>query len=241
MLGTASPPEICGVGLTCHESTTMINPDRLLEFIRETDKLKSVYRRAYLSDLSRNENSAEHSWHLCIALQVLEPQMPKDINLNHAIRIALNHDICEIGAGDVSVYSNERSIKHQQESSYMNDFQNRFGAAGTQMNEYWKEYEAQDTPESNWVKVVDRLLPFIMNLITEGKTWIEQGINKDQVLKVNQPIAQHHLDLFQWMENQIEIAVSRGWLKPAQQVDAPEPATMVSPASQHHIGRPGDL
>ena len=27
----------------------------------------------------------------------------------------------------------------------------------------------------------------------------------------------------------------------AQQGDAPEPATMVSPASQHHISRPGDL
>lgn len=30
-------------------------------------------------------------------------------------------------------------------------------------------------------------------------------------------------------------------LKIAQQVDAPEPATKIFPAWQHHIGRPGDL
>ena len=30
-------------------------------------------------------------------------------------------------------------------------------------------------------------------------------------------------------------------LKIAQQGDAPEPATMIFPAWQHHIGRPGDL
>ena len=63
----------------------------LFDLLSETDKLKSVYRRAYLSDQSRNENSAEHSWHLCIALLALQAQLPDEVDLDRAIRIALSY------------------------------------------------------------------------------------------------------------------------------------------------------
>ncbi len=38
--------------------------DRQLSFLIEADKLKKVERRSILMDGSRNENSAEHSWHV---------------------------------------------------------------------------------------------------------------------------------------------------------------------------------
>ncbi len=43
--------------------------DRLaqqLSFILEIDKLKTILRQTLLTDSSRRENSAEHSWHLAI-------------------------------------------------------------------------------------------------------------------------------------------------------------------------------
>ena len=48
--------------------------DRLakqLHFILEIDKLKSIYRRTYLIDGTRSENSAEHSWHLALMAMIL--------------------------------------------------------------------------------------------------------------------------------------------------------------------------
>ena len=72
----------------------------------------------------------------------------------------------------------------------------------------WKEFEAAETVESQWVKVVDRLLPFMLNLSSDGKNWIEQDISKDQVIAINQPIAQHYPALFAWMEEQMDIAVT---------------------------------
>lgn len=47
----------------------------------ELDQLKSVYRNAYLSDQTRNENSAEHSWHAALALLVLQRFMPQHLDL----------------------------------------------------------------------------------------------------------------------------------------------------------------
>ena len=43
--------------------------DRLkqqIEFIVELDKLKTVFRQSLLTNKSRYENDAEHSWHLAV-------------------------------------------------------------------------------------------------------------------------------------------------------------------------------
>lgn len=86
----------------------------LYAFLVELDKLKSVFRNAYVSDLSRHENSAEHSWHLAIAVFLLKEELNLDIDILKTVKMALVHDICEIGAGDISIYDPERSKKRNQ-------------------------------------------------------------------------------------------------------------------------------
>lgn len=44
---------------------------RQIQFIIEIDKLKRVLRQTTLIDRSRQENSAEHSWHLAMMALVL--------------------------------------------------------------------------------------------------------------------------------------------------------------------------
>ena len=46
--------------------------ERQLAFIMELDKLKTVLRRTMLTDMSRRENSAEHSWHLTLMAVLLQ-------------------------------------------------------------------------------------------------------------------------------------------------------------------------
>lgn len=183
-----------------------------LKLLTELDKLKSVYRRSYLSDLSRNENSAEHSWHLAIALLALKEFIPTDVDINHAVNIALTHDICEIGAGDVPIYSPDRSKKALEEKAYMDEFATEHGDFANEIKTLWEEYETQETPESHWVKVVDRLLPFLLNLATEGLVWREEKISKTQVLNINAPVAKTAPELYEWIRNEIDNAVHKGWL-----------------------------
>ncbi|HEY9300482.1 MAG TPA: HD domain-containing protein, partial [Phormidium sp.] len=42
-----------------------------IQFITEIDKLKNILRQTKLTDNSRQENSAEHSWHLAIMAIIL--------------------------------------------------------------------------------------------------------------------------------------------------------------------------
>ena len=180
----------------------------------ELDKLKSVYRTSYISDGSRNESSAEHSWHLAITLMGFARHIPGSVDLNRAIRMALVHDVCEIGAGDVCAYHAD-SKKHANELAYLNQFAGRFPDIGSETKQLWAEYEAGKTAESKWVKLVDKLLPFVLNIQNRGKTWKEQRITRSMVVHHNAFVADLSSEIHDWMLNQISVAVQEGWLDPA--------------------------
>ncbi|BCE03167.1 HD domain-containing protein [Marinicellulosiphila megalodicopiae] len=180
----------------------------------ELDKLKSVYRKSYITDGSRNENSAEHSWHLAVALMGYSSLIPADVDINKCIQMALCHDICEIGAGDVCAY-HDTSGKYEQEFEYMDEFRSRFPTFGNNAKELWEEYEAGVTTESQWVKVFDKLLPFLLNIASEGRTWMEQDITRSMVVKHNAFIGDVAPELLKWMYVEIDKAVNAGWLDPA--------------------------
>jgi putative hydrolase of HD superfamily len=56
------------------------------------------------------------------------------------------------------------------------------------IRDLWLEYEAQVSVESRWVKVMDRVMPFIVNLATQGINWKEQSVSRSQVLRVSEPV-----------------------------------------------------
>lgn len=188
--------------------------ERIYEFLIELDKLKSVYRKSYLSDYSRNENSAEHSWHLSLAIMMLHKELPDNIDLVKSFKMALVHDVCEIGAGDISVYDKNRDTVQSAERDYLIQLSARFpGPFTEELLLLWEEYEMQETVESRWVKVFDRLLPFCMNLATEGRSWKEQKVRKHQVLAIHEPIRKQAPDMYAWLERKAEEAVLKGWLE----------------------------
>lgn len=183
--------------------------------ILELDRLKTVMRNSYISDGTRSENSAEHSWHLAVALMSLADFLPEEFDLDHALRIALIHDICEIGAGDVPAYDCKRGSENVSEAEYIKIFKSRYGDFGKEVADLWYEYEAQQSIESRWVKLTDRILPFILNLATDGRVWQERGISRSQVLRQNLPVDSVCPEIYEWMKTEIDDAVQKGWLKDA--------------------------
>jgi len=183
--------------------------------ILELDKLKTVCRNSIISDGTREENAAEHSWHMAMALMTLKNYLPAGFDRDRAIRMALAHDICEIGAGDVPVYSNARGQETESEALYIDSFKAEYGVFGAEIYNLWHEYESQKTLESRWVKLVDRIMPFILNYATEGRIWRERGIKKSQVLNLNTPVREVCPAIYEWMTKMIDEAVANGWLKDA--------------------------
>ncbi|MDN5569597.1 MAG: HD domain-containing protein, partial [Paracoccus sp. (in: a-proteobacteria)] len=66
-------------------------------FLCEADRLKTVTRANVLMDLSRAENTAEHSWHVALYAMVFGAS-------NRAIAMLLLHDIVEIDVGDQPIH-----------------------------------------------------------------------------------------------------------------------------------------
>ena len=85
-----------------------MDKDRLrkqIDFIVEVDKLKNIYRQTLLMDGSRNENDADHSWHLALMAMVLKEYSPqKELDISKVLKMLLVHDLVEIYAGDTVCY-----------------------------------------------------------------------------------------------------------------------------------------
>jgi len=75
-----------------------------IAFIIEIDRLKQILRQTYISDQSRPENTAEHSWHIALMATVLIEYAPPGTDLLHATKMLLIHDIVEIDAGDTFAF-----------------------------------------------------------------------------------------------------------------------------------------
>jgi putative hydrolase of HD superfamily len=159
-----------------------------LAFFLEIDKLKGVERRNRLADGSRRENTAEHSWHLGMAVALLAPFAGEPVDLARAITMALVHDIVEIDAGDTFAYDvgeAAASKAAREEAAADRLFGMLPPATGGQLRAMWEEYERGDTPEARLVMAVDRLAPVMLNLAEGGTTWREHGIDADRVVARN--------------------------------------------------------
>ena len=55
--------------------------EKTLEFIIEVEKLKGVLRKTRPVGFERYENSAEHSWHVCIAALMLKDYANEEIDI----------------------------------------------------------------------------------------------------------------------------------------------------------------
>jgi putative hydrolase of HD superfamily len=184
----------------------------LAAFLTDVERLKLVKRKAYVSDMSRRENSAEHSWHLSLGLLAIAQELNLKIDLHKALVMALIHDACEIDAGDTPAFGPQRPDQHDAELRCVQRLAAYDLKIAPSLQELWLEYEAQVSVESRWVRVLDRLMPFIVNLSTQGINWKEQSVSRSQVLRVSQPVREHAPEIYEWMVGRVGECVKSGWL-----------------------------
>ena len=79
--------------------------------------------------------------------------------------------------------------------------------------ELWEEQEYGKSPEAKFLKVVDRLIPFLHNITSEGKAWKENDIHMSQVINAHRFIKDEEPDLYSWFIKNLERAAENGWIK----------------------------
>jgi putative hydrolase of HD superfamily len=192
--------------------------ERLLQqlaFIREIDALKHVFRQTILLDRSRQENDAEHSWHLAMMAMLLAEHAEEDVDVAHVMKLVLIHDLVEIDAGDTFCYDTEgMRDQHEREKKAAERLFFLLPEEQAEMlMTLWLEFEAKETPEAKFATSVDRLQPLMHNVFTEGFAWQQHGIHVDQVIERNRHIADGSPALWEIAEGWIRDAAEKGWLK----------------------------
>ncbi len=196
----------------------MVQTSRLaqqIQFIIEIDKLKGILRQTLLTDESRRENSAEHSWHLAMMAIVLAEYAPaSDVDVLRVIKMLLVHDLVEIDAGDTFCYDVQgNQNKAAREALAATRL---FGLLpeeqGAELRSLWEEFETQETTAAQFAAALDRLQPLLHNQQTRGGTWRIHGISRDQVLRRMHPVKDGAPALWSLVEKVIEDAVVAGYL-----------------------------
>jgi len=190
------------------------NIERVLNFIVEIEKLKDVLRKTRPVGLDRYENSAEHSWHVCISALMLKDYADDEINIDRVIKMLLLHDLGEIDAGDTIVYAAETVENKAKEASGINRLLNILPPEQAKdYIELWHEFELGVTADSVYAKAIDRIPPLLHNIHGEGHSWKTHNISKEQVFSVNSRIGKGSKQVWMSLEQKLEKAVSQGLLK----------------------------
>lgn len=195
-----------------------MTPENLVKqirFIKEIDKVKYIQRKTKLFNSNRNENDAEHSWHLALMALVLAEHSNKSVDLLKVIKMVLIHDIVEIDAGDTFIYDTQK--KHSNTEEELLAAKRIFGLLPTEQAEelisIWEEFEAGETDEAKFARSMDRLEPLLQNTSNNGGTWKEFDVSYDKVHHKKSIIKEGSGTLWNFAEQLLDESVEKGILK----------------------------
>ena len=190
------------------------NIEKILDFIIEIDKLKSVLRKTRPVGLDRYENSGEHSWHVCLSALMLKDYSNETIDINHVIKMLLIHDLGEIDAGDTIIYQEDMQEVKLKE---LEGIRRIFGLLPAEISdEYialWEEFEFEDTAEAKFARAVDRVPPVLHNLHGDLHSWKDNDIPIDKVLHVNSRIKLGSESIWEVIESRLNKVADSGVLR----------------------------
>ncbi|MEK7394571.1 MAG: HD domain-containing protein [Fibrobacterota bacterium] len=177
-----------------------------LAFVSEIEKLKMVGRQNMVIDGSRQENSAEHSWHIALMAVVLAGHSNfEGLDVAKVVKMLLIHDVVEIDFGDTFLYDVEANkSKAQKETAAARRI---FGmlpeGLSLEFLQLWNEFEARETPEAKFAAALDGLQPLMNHLASGGVGIVKHKIATERVIASKSHIAEGSATLWDYAQDVI--------------------------------------
>ena len=186
-----------------------------LNFSLEIDKLKNVFRQTHLSNNGRNENDAEHSWHMAIMAYVLKEYSNEKVDILKVMLMCLIHDIVEIDAGDTYAYDLESlsTQKEREERAKERIFSLLPEDIAKEFKSLFDEFESFETPESKFAHALDNLQPLMLNHSNNGADWKEHKVTAKQVYERQNKTKLGSLKLMEVADKILKENIKKGTLK----------------------------
>ena len=157
-------------------------------------ELKDLPRAGWLrKGIAHPESVAAHSWGLAMLCLEFGPRIHPPLNMERVLTLALIHDLPEVHAGDITPHDGVSKVEKQ-------EIERRSATQllNPTMLEFWKEYDANLTPESTFVHSMDKIDMALQAVVYQTQTdttefllsawkrtpekwrwiWNELGINK---------------------------------------------------------------
>ena len=154
-----------------------------VEFILEIDKEKNIFRQTHLSGRGRNENDAEHAWHMAIMAYLLQEYANEPVDVAKVMLMCLIHDVVEIDAGVTYAYDTEglKTQKARENAAKERIYSLLPEDQKISLQGLFDEFEENKTPEAKFAHAMDNLQPLLLNNSNNGGDWREHQVTADQV------------------------------------------------------------
>ena len=187
-----------------------------LDFALEIDKEKNIFRQTHLSGHGRNENDAEHAWHMAIMAYLLKEYSNEPVDIGKVMLMCLIHDIVESDAGDTYAYDAEnlKTQKAREDAAKERLFSILPEEQKDELIKLFDEFEEFKTAESKFAHAMDNLQPLILNNSNGGGDWIEHGVTAEQVYGRQSKTKLGSERLYEVIDRIIKENIVKGNIKP---------------------------
>lgn len=156
-----------------------------MAFALEIDKEKNILRQTHLSGGGRQENDAEHAWHMALMAYLLREYANEPVDIGKVLLMCLLHDVVEIDAGDTYAYDAQglQSQKEREDAAKARIFGLLPDDQKAELIALFDEFEAYETPEARYAHVLDNLQPIMLNDSNGGADWRVRGVTRTQIYR----------------------------------------------------------
>ena len=156
-----------------------------MAFALEIDKEKNILRQTHLSGGGRQENDAEHAWHMALLAYLLREYANEPVDIGKVLVMCLLHDVVEIDAGDTYAYDAQglQSQKEREDAAKARIFGLLPDDQKAELIALFDEFEAYETPEARYAHVLDNLQPIMLNNSNGGADWRARGVTRTQIYR----------------------------------------------------------
>jgi len=157
--------------------------EKQIAFALEIDKEKNVFRQTHLSGHGRNENDAEHAWHMAIMAYLLKEYSNEPVDIARVMIMCLIHDVVEIDAGDTYAYDPEglATQKAREDAAKERIFSLLPEDQKEEFIRIFDEFEDNETAEAKFAHSMDNFQPLMLNNSNGGGDWKEHDVDAGSV------------------------------------------------------------
>ena len=149
----------------------------ILDFFKTAINLKKIHRQGWIDKLyiTKPESVADHSYSMAIMGMIISDL--EDYNSEKIIKMILLHDLAESKIGDYTPGQIDLERKNNIENTaFLKILKDLPNSIMSQYQNIWKEYQKNESPESQIVHQLDRL-----EMVLQAKTYQDEGHSKEQL------------------------------------------------------------